>query len=326
MVLILTEAGEGIGFGHLTRMIALGEALLARDQRVELFVQWTGAASQSVLEGRQWVVSREWRSLGACELLQQDVEHVVIDSYLFELSGFESLLGQAARVFAVDDFYRLPYPCDGVINPNVFADSVRYLASARAAIGGGQYVILRAAFRCHAGGFQVRDRLERVLVTLGGCDVHGVGAGIVGALATLGCEVVWVAPGGTPPPDETERVRVIGHQSAAGLIEEILCSDVVISGGGQTLHELACLGAPCVAVELGEDQQLNLEYYERVGLLGRRLLWSQPDLCASVVSRIETLRPASVRVELSRKARSQIDGNGVDRVAAHLLREDRTHG
>ena len=315
-LLLLTEAGEGIGFGHLTRMLAVGDALRAAGVEASMLVQWEGAPVRSLLEGCPWVGEAEWRRdpLAVCS---PATRAVMIDSYRLPLEGYTRVAGAGVKLAVVDDFYRLPFPADLVVNPNVYGQATRYAAHARAAMAGVEWVILRSPFVRAVGSFQVRESLQRVLLTLGGSDRQGLGRRLAGALAAES-EVLWVAPDEAGRPAGDPRITVLGAQTAQGMVACICRCDLVVCGGGQTLHELACLGAPCVAIELGEDQRLNLDFYESAGLLGPRLAGVEPGVEAKVVQRVSSLAAADRRGALSLRACALIDGFGAGRVAAKL--------
>ncbi|MDB6120091.1 MAG: hypothetical protein JWO08_3872 [Verrucomicrobiaceae bacterium] len=323
MMLILTEAGEGIGFGHLTRMMALGEALIEMALPVRMLVQWEGPVQPQVIEGREWVLAGEWRDAPVGVIEQFQASAVVVDSYRLFFDAYQAIANAGVHLTAIDDYHRLPYPAGLVVNPNVYADTSRYLDSARHAVGGVEYVILRPAFVRAAGSFSVRPELRRVLLTLGGSDVHSLGLPVAGSLATIGREVYWIAPALAPFDPPPTSVTIYGTQGMEGMVQLVRDCDLVVCGGGQTLHELACLGAPCIALELGDDQLPNLNFYEQTGLLGPRLRWSQENLLAALADRMESLRPAAARSRLSLLGRELIDGEGVRRLARVIAAQTR---
>jgi spore coat polysaccharide biosynthesis predicted glycosyltransferase SpsG len=319
MILLLTEAGTGIGFGHLTRMMAVGDGLIAAGAPVFMLVQWEGPPAEGVVEGRSWVNTGVWRENSVVALRALGAAAVLVDSYRLGLEGYEAVAGSGAMLAVMDDCYRLPFPADLVINPNVYADVARYLPSAKDAVGGLEHVILRVPVAQARGTFEVREKLKRVLLMLGGSDVHGLGLSFANAIAAVGYEVDWIAPDQSDGMALHDGVTLTGPVGARELVRLVLVADLVICGGGQTLHELACLGAPCVAIELGEDQKLNLSFYEKTGWLGPRLSWSQADIVATVVQRVGEMDDVVRRTGQTALVRDLVDGQGPRRIAERLL-------
>ncbi len=313
MIALLTEAGAGIGFGHLTRMFALGEALRAEGAEVRLTVQWAGDPVMNVVPSVDWIVHEAWRE----KVAKLDAGTVVIDSYLLPEAGYHAA-AQGRSLVAIDDYYRLPYPADLVINPNVFGEPGRYLPAAKAAVSGIEHVIVRESFRDAAASFTVRPEMKNVLLTLGGSDVHGLGPKLCRLLADAGFAVDWVAADAAAE-DLPAYVRRHGAQSAAGMRDLILRNDLTVCGGGQTLHELACLGAPCVALELGDDQNGNLSCYEQNGFINaRRLHWSDTALLEAMMVEVRAMEGLEARAARGRAGAKVVDGAGVFRLARRI--------
>lgn len=315
MIALLTEAGAGIGFGHLTRMFALGEALRVEGAEVRMMIQWVGDPIINVVPPADWIVHEAWRE----NVAELEAETLVIDSYLLPEAGYHAA-AHGRSLVAVDDYYRLPYPADMVINPNVFGQPERYLPAAKAAVSGIEHVIVREPFRAAAASFTAKPELKNILLTLGGSDVHGLGTQLCRVLAGAGFSVDWVAADAAAE-DLPASVRRHGAQSAAGMRDLILRNDLTVCGGGQTLHELACLGAPCVALELGDDQKGNLSCYEQNGFVNaRRLHWSDPALLEAVMSEVRAMESPEARSARGRIGSKVVDGAGVFRLAKAVLR------
>jgi spore coat polysaccharide biosynthesis predicted glycosyltransferase SpsG len=222
----------------------------------------------------------------------------------------------------IDDCYRLPFPANLVINPNVYAEPQRYLATSRQAMGGADCVILRQPIVRSAGTFQVRHDLKRVLLTLGGSDLYHLGSNLATKLAALGFAVDWISSNPSEVACVAREVRMHAPLGAEAFVQLVLANDAVLCGGGQTLHELACMGVPCVAIEQGEDQHLNLNIYEQAGYLGARIQGQGADVLKDVAARFEILRSRDLREKLSTLGRSMGDGMGAHRLAARILRRD----
>lgn len=319
MFLLLTEAGYGIGFGHVTRLIAIGEALQGMGVNLRMLVQWEGVHSEIILEGRPWIFVSSWRLNSLARLKQYDARAALIDSYRLGLQEYGEVIKSGIKLAVMDDFYRLPYPADLIINPNSFGESSNYQKHAKHAIAGIDYVILRKPVLDAACSFFLRPQCHRVLLTLGGSDVHQIGPRLAAALAERGWVVNWIAPEQSrDEPMQQPHLTIHGTQTADGIVNLVKDADIVVCGGGQTLHELACIGAPCVAIELGDDQQLNLDFYEHKSYLGPRLHWSSATLIKDTIQRIESISSKVERSRLSNLGCSLVDGLGTQRIAPRL--------
>ena len=101
-------------------------------------------------------------------------------------------------------------------------------------------------------------------------------------------------------------------------------ADLAVSGGGQTLYELAATGVPTVALCLADNQEPNIAALAGVSLLSAGRL---PEAAADGFHRIEEgcrqlAADRALRQRLSDAGRSLIDGQGAARVAEVILRSE----
>jgi spore coat polysaccharide biosynthesis predicted glycosyltransferase SpsG len=308
----LTGAGAEIGFGHLTRCNALAEALEQNGILVSKFLldnNFQPDAGWSVLP---WIEE-------PASVLQRVSEAtvVIIDSYLAEASHYNFFKKKGLKVVAIDDFNRIPYPVDLIINPNVFIEDMDYANQTAPVIGGKAYVVLRKPFRQPPEDNFVPAKPERVLVTLGGSIYEGLLLAILNALSLLPeLKLVAIVPDKSFGPDERISVTVLEKQDEKGMRKEIIEADIVISACGQTLHELAALGKPTVGICLGIDQIPNRNYYLKEGFLDTQIDWDQPDLGVALVEAVRALFPKESRMHKKQLGPSLIDVNGVTNLAS----------
>jgi UDP-2,4-diacetamido-2,4,6-trideoxy-beta-L-altropyranose hydrolase len=110
------------------------------------------------------------------------------------------------------------------------------------------------------------------------------------------------------------------HEDPKEIRELMLSCDVALTGGGQTVYELAATATPAVAIRLFENQTGNLQAMSREDAL----LWpgdaSDRDLRTRVVHALRSLdADPTRRSALGTRARLLVDGRGASRVARVLL-------
>ena len=174
--------------------------------------------------------------------------------------------------------------------------------------------------------------VQRLLLTVGGADPGAVTERLLSAARrALPQAAVDVIVGPFATRADARRARAREHGGAVVLHEDpkdvrvlMLGADVAISGGGQTLYELAATGTPAVAIRLADNQTLNLRNLQAAGML----LWAgdagDADLETMVTSALMVLAEnRGRRTEMSRRGRALVDGRGAARVAAAVLDEVR---
>ncbi|MCG3770529.1 MAG: hypothetical protein JW384_01679 [Nitrosomonadaceae bacterium] len=310
-VVILTEAGGNVGYGHLMRCRAIADVAGG-----DLLVQGYGA-----YPGGDNIQEQAW--MERTEELTRELPSscsVLVDSYLATREVYAALSCHFNLVAAIDDYDRLNYPVNLVINPGLKLPPYRDQVST--VVGGSEFIILRDAIR-HQAPKSNYTRMKCVLVTFGGSDDRNMLGRLVPLLRDWGLAVIAVVG------DDAMRNRLaeahpdpsvtwLGRVDASDIARLMVRSDLALSAGGQTLHELAFLGVPTVGVLTGRDQQLNIEGYVAAGFLPARLDAESLDLEAQIVELIEAYRDPALRRSAGLAGRRIVDGRGVLRIVELL--------
>jgi UDP-2,4-diacetamido-2,4,6-trideoxy-beta-L-altropyranose hydrolase len=331
LIAVRTTAGKGIGFGHLRRCVTLADSVRAAapGAAVEFWIdgppgavaacERTGFVARSVAAG----------AAGTLELLRRSPAPsiLVVDDYGVDERSFATWRPRAGALVVVDDLADRVLDADMVINGGPSARQLVYRTAAGCQmLLGPEYALLRSTFRDWPAR-PVAARVSRVLVTLGGADPSGFTEPVVRAVrrALFAASIdVIVGPlfGPTPGLDALAVGDVHLHRGIddpAGLMAE---AELAVSGGGQTLYELAATGLPTVAICLASNQEGNLSALALVPTLVRAPV---PDAAASddwsgVTHAVGALASDhELRHRMSEAGRKLFDGRGADRVAARIL-------
>jgi UDP-2,4-diacetamido-2,4,6-trideoxy-beta-L-altropyranose hydrolase len=313
-ITMLTEAGSGIGLGHLSRMQALAGALRAKGARVAWRVE-PGAAADRERPGIAWGA---WWAGG-----KPDADIVVVDSYRAPLSRYADLR-EHARLVVVDDFVRLAYPADLLVNPGLVDSGIYPVPLRNKVLAGPEYVLIRPQFLAPRK-LRGRRTTPKVLITAGGA---GGGADLLLSMAGAALRVtpaVEIVGGNDELRKEVTRklpasVRVYGRLGALAMRNAMDRADLAVTAAGQTLHELNARRVAMVAVMLGEDQRHNIEGYARAGALRRPLALSDGNLEESIATDLAALRDPEERKARIRAAAALVDGRGAQRIASAILK------
>tara|TARA_R110002073_G_scaffold80550_7_gene194051 strand:+ start:2315 stop:3310 length:996 start_codon:yes stop_codon:yes gene_type:complete len=321
-ICILTESGDGIGYGHLTRMTALASQLSQSGAEVVLRVDHHG--SGKLPQSQTWQI-HDWRRHPD---VADGMDVVVVDSYLASAADYLTLQQRGAKVVAIDDYNRLDYPVQAIVNPNPAFDACNASPPHASAspqttsqtIGGSQWVLLRSEITNTPQKLTHSPQVQRVVVTLGGSDVHGVLPSLLDCLSDRAPSMTVIAgndeyAGEIRASHGGGNIQVHGVLNAAEMAAALADCDVAVSACGQTLHELAFLGVPFVGIRVGDDQIPNQNHYLQCGLLGSKIDCQQNDWREHVVQELEALSSQSLRHSRSELGRSIIDGRGPERLS-----------
>lgn len=117
----------------------------------------------------------------------------------------------------------------------------------RRVLRGAEYLILNPDIARHR---RIRHQVDRVVVTFGGTDTHGVTLKAIECLRVCGRKAtVIVGPGFS---HDSELAAVVGglavKRSVPSLVEEFANHDLAITGGGITPFEANASGLPCIVI------------------------------------------------------------------------------
>lgn len=325
-ILLLTEVGTNIGFGHLTRCLSLAHAFQRAGVETKIWAA-THDTNPSVLPCE--IHSVDWYGLRGD--LARDVAEfhaILVDSYAANLPDLEKVYSAHPQVAVIDDYLRRDYTKGLVIDWTVGAEgfafqqkhpNVRYLL-------GSQYCALRPEFqgavrRCAS------EEIRNVLITFGGTDIQKLTRPVLERLQrefpALEKHVVIGAgsKGASIPPDPDQNTSYHIAVSALDMRTLMQQADIVICGGGQTLYEAASQGLPPVMITLVQNQHDDIREFARAGFGIHAETWDAPDLLECVVAAVRSLSPIEVRVQHQIAGQRCVDGNGAERLVNILLAE-----
>lgn len=321
-VLFLAECGAGIGYGHLMRSKALMGHLASQGIPACMLLdvkEWRYEPSDLRVKVADWI-----RHPDAVRALAGTYDIVFVDSYLAAPDYYRFLRSIFRKTVAMDDYNRIRYDADLVLNHNIFGSEMDYRSQTAEVAGGREYTLLRDAILRKGQGFRPAGEVRRVLVTLGGSDYRHLMPAIVAALDRSGCAIDAIA--GT---DGYRQELEAGCHSKTAVFHGFLddermaglmsVADVAVSAAGSTMNELAYLGVPTIAVCIDTDQMPVIEAYHRYGFIRSMLYWDDRDLGQKIVRDLEELRPQGVRLAMSLAGKKLIDGNGVKNACRKIV-------
>lgn len=325
-IAILTEGGENIGFGHLTRCLSLCQAFESRGHEVEFIVKGDDSIKNILEEKRfrvfNWIEQEK-------NMLQsiKEVDVVIVDSYLAEAKVYKKISNNAATSVFLDDIRRIDYPAGIVINwsicaldlgyPNRNGNEVSYL------LGPG-YVSLRQAFR-DVPEKKIKEKVNSVMVTFGGDDSKNLTPKVLSFLTReyplLKKNVI--IGNAFKNVEEIKAAadvytRFIHSLDDLGMKDIMLESDVAISSGGQTLYELARVGVPTVAVVVAENQRKNVKSWEKTGFIENAGFWEDRNLMDNLAIKFHLFMDYLRRSQSAKAGRQLVPYNGADRIVEFI--------
>lgn len=306
-IAILTEGGVGWGLGHIARCSSLYQAFRLNGFSPEFIIH--GDKTIVPLLSRTKYVCFNWRKesqkilrhLTGCDV-------VIIDSYLAPLKFYKSVAGNVQVPVYFDDNKRLDYPRGIIVNGTPSAKDLGYDLSngKNLFLLGIKYCPLRKEFWPPPVTSNIREKIKTAFVTLGAGE-HPFFTSLVRCLK-----------------ENLSDCRIVGAYGAklsGQQIRQVMAeSDLAISGGGQTLYELARMGVPTIAIEMARNQHWNIQGLKKAGVIEFAGYANDNRFFNRLTVLIHEAKNLSWRKRRQKLARRLMDGQGSQRIVEAILK------
>jgi len=306
-VVVFTEGGKNIGFGHITRCLALSQVF--KEKGVDVFFVVNGDDSvadfflKEQLQIFDWIKEKD-RLLG--EVRGNDI--IVIDSYLADKQVYDNISDiTQGKVLMIDDYKRIDYPKGIVVNPSIYGESINYHSTEGVRyLLGKDYIILRKEF-WNIPNKVINEKVKNILITFGGTNHYDLVNRIVNYSKNRFDFHFGIV--------DVRKNRFTARE----MLNLMLKADICISAGGQTLNELARMGMPTIGVCFAENQRLNLEGWHELGFIEYAGRSHDKDLISNISKSIDAISRYEERLKRSKIGRTLVDSKGVSRIIKAVL-------
>lgn len=322
-VIIFTEGGKSIGYGHLSRCVALYDEIKNRGNEVELIIQ--GDLEDVVLlKGKDFRIEN-WISIDYLNRILTNEDYVIVDSYNAQNEHYKKISSKSKKALYIDDIGRLQYPKGIIVNPALDAGFIDYsYTTNERVLTGPQYVILRSSF----SGIKrsnIRNTVSKVLVVMGGTDVRDITTLIIKNICEQNQDIIFDVVINSTQHERISSVNILKNinyhtnLSAEEMSQIMLSSDFAISAAGQTIYELIATQTPFIAIQVAENQQNNVDsLIEHIP--SQIVLRHDEDFFINKLKEnLQELIMYDYRKRITQEMKGIIDGYGRMRIADALL-------
>lgn len=302
-IAIITEGGRRIGFGHVTRCLALYQAFEKKGENPVLMINGDSVV-RNLVKGKKVKVFNWIENKRRLFEVVKKSGIVIIDSYLAGAGCYDEISKISDIAAYMDDYRRIRYPKGIVVNGTAGAERLDYPKEEGVAyLLGPEYIPIRKEF-WKVRRPRIKKEISEVLITFGGMPRKYFIKDLLKHLKKRFPRLNYHILTGKANLYDTASVRDL-----------MLHSDLCISAGGQTLYELARCGIPTIGVSFAKNQMLNLKGLEKSGFLRYASRFSDKGIFDKIARHMKALSSRERRVAASRIGRKVVDGRGADRIA-----------
>lgn len=324
-VFIITEGSKNMGFGHITRCLSLYQAFEEKGILPEFIINGDNNI-EYLLKNVNYQIFNWLDEKNKLFAILKDADIAIIDSYLADISFYNALSDLVKIPVYIDDNKRLGYPNGIVVNGNIHAEKLNYLKrDGLTYLLGTKYTPLRKEF-WEVPEKKIKEKIESIMVTFGGDDAKNMTPKIMNLLnkeyPTLKKNIIIgkAFHNIEKIKKEIDKNTNLIYYSDAGKIRDIMLeSDIDISAGGQTLHELARIGVPTIGVCVADNQLESIKKWDKIGFLEYAGLYNEDNIITEINKLLKNLESIKIRESKSKIGRKFIDGKGSIRIIKILL-------
>lgn len=310
-VLLLTEGGKNIGFGHMTRCLSLYQAFEEKGMTSKIIVNGDNS-SLNLLKDKDYLMFDWLKEEKRLLKLSKKSGVTIIDSYLANRALYEEVLQScnAGLLVMIDDYKRMDYPEGIIINPSIYGEKLDYpKKDGLVYLLGRDYIVLRKAFWDIPEKI-INKEIKNILITFGGMSYSSLLYGIIEYIKKEFDFNFCIIEGSK------------GCFRDADMLRLMLQADICISGGGQTTYELARVGLPTIGICFAENQKLNLEGWQEKGFIEYIGWYNDKNLFKKIKESLKKI-DYEKRLKMSESGRRYVDGKGAKRIIENILKYTR---
>lgn len=328
-VKIFTEAGNSIGYGHLSRCVSLYKEIQKRKVQVELVLY--GEAGDIFALNNKTITKKNWLDVEYLENTISNEDYVIVDSYIAQKKHYEIIASKSKKALYLDDTGRLEYPDGIIVHPSLNSHDIDYsFAGNNIVLTGPKYIILRSSFINSLNCLReqkIKPFVHKALVLLGGTDVRNLTSVIIDYIVRDNPNIIFEI---VIKPEQYEKLssaykldNINFHKNLSEnkMNQIMLDSDLAITTAGQTIYELIATRTPFLAIQIADNQKQNIKALKDYISSKIVLSYSSKNFINDLEDLFLALKDYDKRKIIVGKLLGLLDGHGPQRIIDTMLNQ-----
>lgn len=321
---IRADGGSSIGMGHIMRTLVLVKEL-AKFHKVFYICKidnsdlnkYAGGIDKVRKEGFEVKLIEENNMIEGLKDINADI--LITDSYDVNEEYFNKTKSMFKKTGYIDDNNSLSYyNVDFLINQNLGAEAFKYKVNRDTQLLlGSKYILLREEFRNLLRDKRLNNKVENIMITIGGADPNNITENILKNVSNLKYNFHVIVGAAFNNLEELKELAAendnINLYFNANMVEVMNKCDLAIAACGSTLYELCICEVPTIGIITAKNQE-NLAI--KMGNLGviKNLGWYDKLDNNLLHDSIQNISDNLIgRINMIEKSKCYIDEKGINR-------------
>lgn len=346
-----TDGNGEIGAGHIMRCLAIADAGHKIGENCSFAV--ASDHFSDVIKGHDHeilVLDTDYKNmLSELDRMKQLIKEqkpsvLFIDSYQvsadYMSTLWETCRDMACRLVYIDDLAAFAYPCDIILNYNIYGpdqeDEYKNLYRKSGIpcprlLLGTSYVPLRAEFQ-NLPKRIVKEQAQRILISTGGADSDHLAKSFAKYIVSNNSKfkhfkfyfVIGAMNEDRIEIEELTKMNesIILHYNVQHMEQLMSNVDLAVSAAGSTLYELCATQTPAITYILADNQTPGAKKFEENGILhcvGDMREQKNGFIENVLEEAVRLAKDYKKRVRIAERQRLVVDGNGAERIARNIF-------
>jgi UDP-2,4-diacetamido-2,4,6-trideoxy-beta-L-altropyranose hydrolase len=328
-LLIITEGGKEIGFGHITRTISLSTQFLNFGYQLHFIINGDNSLD-TTMKPYSYEIYNWQDETQRLEKNVKDCQLILLDSMKISNNQIKQLeILNIPIIFIDDEKQRNILESGFVVDWTIFRDNDNSFVPKKANVIyllGSLFTPLRPEF-VDASQNPINQNVSKIMITFCGSDVRNLTPFILEMLNTNFPNIAKdvIIGGGFKNLKEiekhtTQNTNLIYNATANEMIQAMKTSDIAIAAGGQTLYELAKIGIPTIGILLVENAKDDTLGWSKTGFLKYVGTFDTPSLKEDIIGAIDSLFSYESRIKMRKDGSQYISQNGAKLLVGEIMK------
>lgn len=320
-LVVLTEYSLDIGYGHISRTMALADVFSESGWEVEYLIRCTKTFNVEFPYSYQLV---EWTNYSEYIDLLLGADVVLFDTYRVSSDILNQIAKTTPRAITIVDS-QLNHPNYGtLVFGSIYANEYSFEGDFNVLLG-KNYMLFRRDFIDASRNYTINDEVKSIVISLGKSIKESEVSCVLSSVSKVFNNSVDIHVVGTTIKSLKKfgEIHIHPFLETKQYVELIQSSDLVISNGGQTLNECIVLNVPVIPFQTADNQHNNIKGWAAHGVILTPALGDMhtEDFMRNLESQLLLMKCSNIRNRMSKLSKKGIDFDGAKRVFKYIINE-----